>query len=411
MRTRDSLRRLGATCALALAAGCATTAPERGGIAAPEAVNTYAVTELDLGAKFKVPDRERGRRDRARVNAQFHLELEADEKGPPSAAQIFRATRQREQIERATALEPRPKGAGLQPSQWQSIGPSNVGGRVRAMAFDPRTAEPAARRHRLGRPLDHATTPAPRGAPTRTSCRTCRPRRSCSTPSTPNNVYMGTGEASAGLVGVGVFKSTDGGETWRFITTTNVDVNPDWRFVNRLAIHPTQTQVLLAGVTNNDFTSGAIYRSTDGGENWTRVFDAAARSTSPSTRTIRPTRVAGLDDGTIAFSRDGGVSWQRTAPLVEAPSGRGSTRARGDRIRALAARQRCTPRWTTPRARCGVRTTRAPPGPSSPRPSTWATQGDYDNAIWVDPFDADARDGRRAWTCTSRATAASPSSR
>ena len=121
MSPKIPLRRLAATCLAALAAGCATTPPETlapgASATSAGAVNTHAVHALDLGAKFQMPNRERGRRDRARVNAEYHLELEADEKGPPSAAQIFRAQAQREAIAHATALQPRPKAAGMQPSQ------------------------------------------------------------------------------------------------------------------------------------------------------------------------------------------------------------------------------------------------------------------------------------------------------
>ena len=388
MSLEDSLRRLGATCVLALGAGCATapaplaTSPST---APSQAVNTHAATELDLGAKFKVPNREGGRRDRAMVNAQYHLELEADENGPPSAAQMFWANEQRHQVERATALEPRPKGAGLQPSQWQSIGPSNVGGRVRAIAFDP------------GRPNRMLAGTASGGlwisdnaGDSWRANSDFLPNLSVTTivfdPLAPNNVYLGTGEASAGLVGVGVFKSTDGGETWRYLATTNVDANPDWRFVNRLAIHPTQTQVLLAGVTNNDFTGGAIYRSTDGGENWTRVFtrrvlDVAFDPNDPANA------VAGLDDGTIAFSRDGGASWQRTAPLVETPSGRGRTaraeiafaRSQGGAVYASVDNAKGEV-WRSNDA--GATWTKLA------TPAHLSEQGDYDNTLWVDPTDA-----------------------
>ena len=65
--------------------------------------------------------------------------LEADEQGPPSAAQILRAHEQRKALLRESPA-PQEKSAGLQPSQWQALGPSNVGGRVRALAFDPRNS-------------------------------------------------------------------------------------------------------------------------------------------------------------------------------------------------------------------------------------------------------------------------------
>ena len=262
MSPKILLRRLGATCLTALAAGCATS-PD-----VPSAIGR--VTQLDLGAKWSMPDREKGKRDRARVSAQYHLEMEADEKGPPTAEQVFRAHHQRDAIAAATALLPRPKSAGMQPSQWQTLGPSNVGGRVRALAFDPRSPN-----RLLAGTASGGLWISDNAGDSWRANHDFLPNLSVSTivfdPASPNNVYLGTGEASAGLVGVGAFKSTDGGETWRFIDATNADANPDWRFVNRLAIHPTQTQVLLAALTNNDFARGAIYRSTDGGASWTRV--------------------------------------------------------------------------------------------------------------------------------------------
>ncbi|HEX5129614.1 MAG TPA: hypothetical protein VFV90_07705, partial [Usitatibacter sp.] len=318
-----SLRRLAATTIALLLAGCASAPPATEHANAEFHADLEHAPGIDLGAKFKVPHRERGRRDRARMNAQFHLELEADEKGPPTAEQLFRAREQREAVVRQTALSPRPKAAGMQPTQWQALGPSNVGGRVRSMAFDPRNAN----RLLAGTASGGLWISDNAGASWRANS-DFFPNLSVSAiafdPLSPNVVYLGTGEASAGLVGVGVFKSTDGGETWRFLESTNADRNADWRFVNRLAVHPADADVLLAGVTNFDFQGGGIYRSTNGGESWSQVFgiralDVAFDPNSP------PNVVAGLDDGTIAYSRDGGISWAQTIPLVPVPSGRGNT--------------------------------------------------------------------------------------
>ena len=97
--------------------------------------------------------------------------------------------------------------------------------------------------------------------------------------------------------------------------------------------------------------------------------------------------VAGLDDGTIAYSRDGGVSWTRTAPLVAAPSGRGNT-ARAEI--AFARSQAGTVYASVDNAKGEV-------WRSVDSGATWqklatpehlSNQGDYDNTIWVDPTDA-----------------------
>jgi hypothetical protein len=205
-------------------------------------------------------------------------------------------------------------------------------------------------------------------------------------PAHPQVMYLGTGEASGGLVGVGAFKSTDGGETWQHLAATHTDVNPDWRFVNRLAIDPSRSEVLLAALTHNNLTTGSIYRSADAGASWTRVsglkaLDIAFDPNTPSNA------VAGLDDGTIAYSRDAGFTWTRSAPLVAAPSGRFAT------ARAEIAFARSQPGLVY----ASVDNDKGEVWESADAGATWhktstprhlGDQGDYDNAIWVDPFDA-----------------------
>src|SRR5258705_1037689 len=138
----DSMvRRLVTTSALALAlAGCAH-APRSAAPLALAQPDHFEVSgaPADLGAKFKVPNRETGRRAKAAMNAEFLLRMEADEDGPPNAAKIFRAHEQRKALERTPTLAPQEKAAGLQPSQWQALGPSNIGGPARALAFAPPT--------------------------------------------------------------------------------------------------------------------------------------------------------------------------------------------------------------------------------------------------------------------------------
>ena len=381
-------RRLAATIALSLVTGCASVVEKTG----TDPVSAKPGTEpVFAGAKFrvrplKVPDRERGKRERAGVNARYHLELEAGENGPPTVAQLFRANEQRRAIEAEAVSAGRPKSAGLQPAQWQSLGPSNVGGRVRALAFDPRNAN----RLLAGTASGGLWVSDDAGGSWRANF-DFLPNLSVTAlvfdPRNPSTVYLGTGEASAGLVGVGVFKSTDGGNTWRYLAATDFDANPDWRFVNRLAVHPDAPEVLLAALTHNNLTSGSIQRSADGGNTWTRVssFKALDIAFDPN---MPANAVAGLDDGTIAFSRDAGASWERSAPLVAEPAGRGNT------ARAEIAFARSRPGLVY----ASIDHDKGEVWRSADSGATWeylATpqhlneQGDYDNAIWVDSTDAD----------------------
>jgi photosystem II stability/assembly factor-like uncharacterized protein len=54
----------------------------------------------------------------------------------------------------------------------------------------------------------------------------------------------------------GAFKSTDGGESWKKLTTAPKDVAA-------IAIHPTKPEVVFLGTA-----PGKIFKSTDGGQSW-----------------------------------------------------------------------------------------------------------------------------------------------
>ncbi len=135
-----------------------------------------------------------------------------------------------------------------------------------------------------------------------------------------------------GGAGVGIYKSTDGGDTWTPLT----DGLPDAIEVN-LAIAPTDTKVLYAAVAGVPQQAGApgggrgggttgtvgLYKSTDAGEHWTPADVPGATSHVDS----RPlARIGGGDLPTITVdpknenvlyscstvlwrSDDGGVHW------------------------------------------------------------------------------------------------------
>ena len=62
---------------------------------------------------------------------------------------------------------------------------------------------------------------------------------------------------------VGVFQSTDGGRTWQERMSGMVEIN----FVVSLAIDPTRPKVIYAG------TTGGVYRSKTGAKNWVKVTE------------------------------------------------------------------------------------------------------------------------------------------
>lgn len=78
-------------------------------------------------------------------------------------------------------------------------------------------------------------------------------------PNNTNIMYIGTGDRDAGdAPGLGVYKSTDGGQTW-FQSNSGMGN----KVVGAMIMHPTNSSYILAA------TSGGVYRTINGGSSWT----------------------------------------------------------------------------------------------------------------------------------------------
>ncbi|KAA1246326.1 exo-alpha-sialidase [Aquimarina sp. RZ0] len=92
--------------------------------------------------------------------------------------------------------------------------------------------------------------------------------------SDPNVIYVGGGEKTLrGNVssGYGVWKSVDAGKTW---TQSGL---PKSRHIPRIVIHPTDPNIVYAGVLGNIYKptqDRGVYKSIDGGETWKKVLFA-----------------------------------------------------------------------------------------------------------------------------------------
>lgn len=81
-------------------------------------------------------------------------------------------------------------------------------------------------------------------------------------------IYAGTGEGfynSDAIVGDGIFKSDDKGNTWNQLASTAS--NKDFFYVNRIVVNPNNENILLTA------TNTSIQKSVDGGKKWTSVHD------------------------------------------------------------------------------------------------------------------------------------------
>ena len=154
----------------------------------------------------------------------------------------------------------------------------------------------------------------------------------------PNVIYVGGGEKTVrGNVshGYGMWKSTDAGKTWKAIGLESSYHIP------RIRIHPKNPDVVYAAVMGNlyrDTEERGVYRSTDGGETWERILfsnagagavDLIMDPTNPrilyaSTWKIRrtPSNLSSGGEGSALWkSTDGGDSWTEITRNEGLPQG------------------------------------------------------------------------------------------
>ena len=144
--------------------------------------------------------------------------------------------------------------------------------------------------------------------------------------SDPNIVWVGTGEANifrASMAGLGVFKSTDAGKTWKHMGLEATST------IARVVIHPKDPNIIYVAATGHEWTTNperGVFKTTDGGATWTKVLfvndhvganDLVMDPQSPDTlyaATWNRTRrrwsdpVPGGEDG-LFKTTDGGKTW------------------------------------------------------------------------------------------------------
>ena len=144
----------------------------------------------------------------------------------------------------------------------------------------------------------------------------------------PNVIYVGTGSVDIRgntSAGHGVWKSLDGGKSWRFMGL------PQAGQIGRIEVHPRNADLVYVAALGHAFGKNperGIFRSRDGGESWEHVL-ALNDSTGASdlTMDVRNPRIlyagmwrgerkpwaliSGATEGGVYRSTDGGDSWEK----------------------------------------------------------------------------------------------------
>lgn len=224
--------------------------------------------------------------------------------------------------------------SGLKP---RNIGPANMSGRIgaiEAVASDPRIIFVGGAAGGVWKSVDGGLTWKPifDEQPVASIGAIAVYQRN------PSLVWVGTGESkprNSVSVGRGVYKSLDGGRTWQLMGLERTEK------ISRIIIHPDNPEIIMIGAlgaTWGDSQERGVYKSVDGGRSWKKVLyvnertgvaDMAMNPADPNHIIVAMWEhrrypwffVSGGPGSGIYISRDGGETWTKLTEKNGLPSG------------------------------------------------------------------------------------------
>jgi len=220
-----------------------------------------------------------------------------------------------------------PVDAVLEGIELRCIGPANMGGRIDDFAVvesDPSTIYVATASGGLWKTTNNGVTWEPIFDDQETSSI----GDVTVAPSNPDIVWVGTGEPNnrqSSSWGYGVYKSTDGGKTWK-----NMGLR-DTHHIGRIVIHPQNPDIVYVAALGHLWGPNkerGLYKTTDGGKTWvnslfidenTGFVDVAMDPQNPDTLYAaayqRRRRGWGFNGGGpgsgLYKTTDGGETWEK----------------------------------------------------------------------------------------------------
>ncbi|MBN1337731.1 MAG: hypothetical protein JXA03_00330, partial [Bacteroidales bacterium] len=144
----------------------------------------------------------------------------------------------------------------------------------------------------------------------------------------PDIVYVGTGSdgiRSNVIIGKGIYRSDDAGESWKFLGLENAGQ------IGAVEIHPVNDEICYVAAIGNPFGPSfdrGVFKTVDGGETWEKVLFISDKTgacdlelcpdnpdivyASVWTVERKPwTIISGSEEGGVYKSINGGINWQK----------------------------------------------------------------------------------------------------
>ncbi len=192
---------------------------------------------------------------------------------PAPAQRPFPVKNGKTRLERFALHQAWKKRSPYKSLHWQFVGPLNIGGR----ATDIAVAAPKGKYYTI-----YAATASGGVWKTVNEGTTWEPvfQDAASTsigdialdPGDPDTVWVGTGEANifrSSMAGCGIYKSTDGGKTWKHMGLAETYT------IARIVIDPSRPDTVYAAASGHEWTPNpdrGVFKTTDGGKTWRKVL-------------------------------------------------------------------------------------------------------------------------------------------
>src|SRR5213080_4824085 len=191
-------------------------------------------------------------------------------------------------------------------------------------------------------------------------------------PANPKNVWVGAGESwtrNSVSIGDGIYKSTDGGETWNHVGLERSER------IARITVTPGKSDAVFAAVPGalwSDSSDRGLYKTSDSGKTWKQVLKGTNLSTGCTDVAIDPAKT----DRTNLLPADCFVQTTAARPgqklLLRPIKAFRKSHTAGSRLRSRLPARNGSIAWLNRRtARCSFPMMAARPGTSETKAIGW----------------------------------------